>query len=325
MVAMRAFVLTGLALALGAACVDDTLPPRPVTAVELPDAAVDGEPRDASSRPPDAAIDVDTGATPDLRPGADVGPSPPPKDANGPVDTAPPKDASVLADAAAAPDRGPSTGTGRVALVVGNAAVPIPADTLAQARLEARGLTVAVIDETVAAPADAVGRDLIVISSSISTRAMAFERIAQYRGSAAPILCLAVHTCDQLGMTVYLGAQSGQSPDNEDSITITGEGHPLAAGLPNGNVPIMIPRSGAKWILYWMNPHDTAIRVAIMRDNPAQVAIFGFEKGFRLSNQQLAPARRVGFTLMPTSYNGSYELNATGIKLLDAAIDWALN
>jgi hypothetical protein len=335
-------ILGGLAVALGAGCVDVDLPPRPV-AVESPDGSGGGPERDASpgtdgDLPKDAAValpPIDAAGPPDVTVAT--------PDAAVPVDGAVPADLPALKPDAALPpdaalakdtqrplpdaslpiDRAPSTGGGHAGLIVGDANVLIPADTLTRARLQARGLTVTVIDGAAASPSDAVDRDLIVISTSIATRAAAFDRVMAFRGSAVPILCLAVHTCDQLGMTVSLGTQSGEVED-DDSINVTAPGHPLADGLPAGLVPVMNPKAGEHWVLYWMNPHTTAIRVASMRNAPSKVAIFGFEKGAALSNEQLAPARRVVFTLMPNTTNGNYQLNATGIALLDAAIAWAV-
>jgi hypothetical protein len=319
-------IVAVLALALGAGCVNVDLPPRPL-AVEEPgaDAGSEGDGASAAADgdlPKDAAppIDLRDGAPSDLGP-ADAAPLP---DATLPADAAIPKDLQPAAPDTAPPaDQASSHGTGRVGLIVGDANVLIPGDTLARSRLQARGLTVTVIDELAASPSDAIDRDLIVISSSISSRAAALDRIAPFRGSAVPILCLAVHTCDLLALTPSLGVQSGEVPD-DDSINVTGVGHPLAAGLPAGLVPVMQPKAGEHWVLYWMNPHTTATRVASMRNAPSKVAIFGFEKGVALSTEQLAPARRVVFTLMPNSYNGNYQLSATGIALLDAAIGWAV-
>jgi hypothetical protein len=333
------------ALGLGAGCVNVDLPPRPLP-IEEP--GVDAGSEHAGASPsPDGDLPTDATPSGDRHDGLpDLDPTAPKDggasaDGEGPRDTAPRLDTAGPQDAAGAPDvavladatipadlappadRASSGGTGRAGLIVGDANVLIPADTLARSRLQARGLTVAVIDELAASPSDAVDRDLIVISSSISSRSAAFDRITPFRGAAVPILCLAVHTCDLLGVTPQLGVQSGEVPD-DDSINVTGVGHPLAAGLPAGLVPVMQPKSGEHWVLYWMNPHTTATRVASMRNAPSKVAIFGFEKGVALSTEQLAPARRVVFTLMPNNYNGNYQLNATGIALLDAAIAWAV-
>lgn len=321
-------ILAVFALALGAGCVNVDLPPRPLP-IEEPGADA-GRERDGASSSPDGdlATDVDSGG--DLGDGSPDLASAKPADTASPPDATPPADVAILKDTQPPPsdtappaDRGSSGGPGRAGLIVGDANVLIPADVLARSRLQARGLTVTVIDELAASPSDAVDRDLIVISSSISTRAAALDRLPPFRGAAVPILCLAVHTCDVLGLTPQMGVQSGEVSE-DDSINVTGVGHPLAAGLPAGLVPVMQPKSGEHWVLYWMNPHTTATRVASMRNAPSKVAIFGFEKGMALSTEQLAPARRVVFTLMPNNYNGNYQLNATGISLLDAAIAWAL-
>jgi len=321
-------ILAVLALALGAGCVSVDLPPRPLP-IEEP-GADGGSERDGASASPDGDLATDVNSGGNLRDGSPDLPSVKPADSAPPPDATPPADVAILKDTQPPPpdtappaDRGSSGGTGRAGLIVGDANVLIPADVLARSRLQARGLTVTVIDELAASPSDAVDRDLIVISSSISTRAAALDRLPPFRGAAVPILCLAVHTCDVLGLTPQMGVQSGEVPE-DDSINVTGVGHPLAAGLPAGLVPVMQPKSGEHWVLYWMNPHTTATRVASMRNAPSKVAIFGFEKGMPLSTEQLAPARRVVFTLMPNNYNGNYQLNATGISLLDAAIAWAL-
>jgi hypothetical protein len=321
----------GTTCSRGPICIEVRRPPLPSVSPRRSEV-------EADAASPDSAVELpgpDAG-TPDLaRVGDSGGPDSPTTalpDAALPSDQAAP-DARPVAEAAPA-DRAPSAERppadlggpppGRkAALVVGDPAVPSPSDTVVRARLEKLGFSVTVVDDDAASPGDAVGRQLLVLAPSISFNATALDRIPAYEAATIPILCLAVHTCESLGMTVRPGTQSGQSMNAEDTITIDVDTHPLAAGFTAGNVPVVAGRSGADWVLYWMNPHSTATRVASIRNHPSQVTIFGFDQGTRLSTDLLAPARRVGFTLVSNTYNGNYELNASGLALLDAAIAWA--
>jgi hypothetical protein len=55
--------------------------------------------------------------------------------------------------------------------------------------------------------------------------------------------------------------------------------------------------------------------------HPDKAAIFGYEKGTTMDYESLAPARRVMFFLDNETFPN---LSPAGLKLFDAAVDWAL-
>jgi hypothetical protein len=317
----------------GGSCVDvlrPSLPPfDPQHPAPLPDAGASGESDGGGNGAVDAGgsdrLSRDTAAPldgPTLLPDAPVlvDGAPVPPDVRTSVEVALP-DRGSPADVAA--DQGGHPPGGNVTIVVGDTGVFLPSDTMLLQRLAKLGFKVNVIDDGDASPADAIGRQLLVLAPSIGSQGDALDRIAKYQDSATPILCLAVHVCTSLKMTMSPGIDYSMSEPRADSISIELGTHPLAAGLSAGNVQIVAAKPGLDWFLFWMNPPSTAIRVATLPDRPTQVTIFAFERAARLSNDMPAPARRVGFTLVSNTYNGNYELNANGVALLDAAITWA--
>jgi hypothetical protein len=92
--------------------------------------------------------------------------------------------------------------------------------------------------------------------------------------------------------------------------------HPIAAGF-TGTVTVL---NGTGAELGWGKPAAGAERVATMPGFTDRVAIFGYSRGATMVIGQ-APARRVGAFVMEFA---AVQLNANGIGLLSAAIDWAV-
>jgi hypothetical protein len=60
--------------------------------------------------------------------------------------------------------------------------------------------------------------------------------------------------------------------------------------------------------------------IATLYGQPEKAVIFTYEKGATMDYESLAPARRVMFFLGNDTFTN---LSGAGIKLFDAAIDWA--
>ena len=75
-------------------------------------------------------------------------------------------------------------------------------------------------------------------------------------------------------------------------------------------------------LLSWGVPGLGAISVATAPQQPAQMAIFAYPKGAMMVGMT-APDKRIGFFAIDNP--GTANLTPEGLKLLDAAIDWAIN
>ena len=242
-------------------------------------------------RPPDVS--------PDRQP---VLPPPPPDVA--PPDAAPP-------DLPPTPDTAPDTPLPQVVqLVVGDPATLGAGDATIRTVLATRlpGFTIRLRDDGGAL--DLTSTRLYVIAGSVESGTVA----NRYRDVAVPVICLEYSLFDNMGLTgptenTDFGTVSGTQ------ITILEPLHPLAAGLSG-----MIAIASASSNLGWGDPLEGAVRVAELASMPARAAIFAFDAGAQLRGL-VAPARRVGLFVLESAGGN---LTDNGIKLLGAAVDWAL-
>jgi len=185
------------------------------------------------------------------------------------------------------------------------------ADTAIKARLEGMGLAVTVVDDDACATADAEGKDLVYVSSTIASSKVG----SKYRDCAVPFVTHESFLFDDMKMTAStlnadFGAYSGAS-----SIAVSAAGHPLAAGL-SGNVAVY----ASSGVLSFGKPGEGCVRVACNPADADQCVIFGYEEGAGMVGMD-APAARVGFFL--TDADASM-LTAEGWQLFDASVTWAL-
>jgi hypothetical protein len=201
------------------------------------------------------------------------------------------------------------------ALFVANGTTLSDADNRLRNRLEILGLQVAVKAATSATSADANGKVLVVISSTVAPSAVN----TKFRTVPVPVLTWESELYDDLGMTPTsagnFGTQSGQK-----SLAVSA-GHPLAAGLSGTQLVFSEPNSpGLTSTFNWGKPNANAARVATIPSDGARFAVFGYEAGAVMPGL-VAPARRVGFFVGDTT---ATNLTANGWALFEAAVTFAL-
>ncbi len=192
-------------------------------------------------------------------------------------------------------------------LVVGVPGTLSGGDNRLRTALLGRGLTVRVVDDNAAV--NVTGVSLVVLSGSCSSNTLA----TKYRDVMVPLLSSEAAVYDTMGMTGAPGAGLGRSVGG--SLTILMPGHPMAAGL-QGTIAVV----GASSNLGWGRPAPAAEPVAAIPGSVDQVAIFGYPKGAMMATV-VAADRRVGFF---ATDDAAPNLGAAGLRLLSAAIDWAL-
>jgi hypothetical protein len=202
-----------------------------------------------------------------------------------------------------------------VLFVVGTAPVPNPSgDFSVQSRLQSLGYTVQAKTAATAATADANGKSLVLISSTVTSG----DVNTKFRDVAVPVLVWESAVLDDMKMTgttsgTHFGTTSGQT-----AVKIVSQGHPMAAGLLNANHTTSASQPYT-WGNISLSPGAQAQIVATLTGNTNQAVIFGYEKSAAMVGQN-APARRVGFFLGDAT---ATSLTTNGWNLFDAAVRWA--
>jgi hypothetical protein len=232
-----------------------------------------------------------------------------------PADAAPgaEKDAAApTPDASTAPgpsDGGPSAAGGTALMVVGKG--PLIGDDLQiQKVLQDKGLKVETVADGVATAGDATGKRVVILSYSLDSDL--FKNKADYAAVPVPLIVMEHALLGTLDM-----ATNHKWAEPATQITISYDG-PLAAGFPQGDLTVY----GKSGEVFWGVPSASAIKVATVKGNANQWTIFAYAAGAMMMTKP-APGKRMQFFMgahqVPTQY-----MNAAGLKLLDAAIDWSI-
>ncbi len=232
------------------------------------------------------------------------------------IDTATPEGASPPdADVSAPADSGPAVEAGpeapvsaTVLLVVGNPGALSAGDRRLRTAITSRGLTARLVDDDVVT-VGVTGIRMVVISASCARATLS----TKYRDVRVPLLMTQAAAYDTMGMTAATAADLGRTVST--TLTILMPGHPLAAGL-QGDVEVVNTPSP----LGWGRPAAGAERIAALPGMPDQIAIFAYAKGVMMASAP-APDRRVAF-FAPD--DATANPSDAGLRLLAAAIDWAL-
>lgn len=202
-----------------------------------------------------------------------------------------------------------ATTGGKAILIVG--AKPLQrADNQLHDTLVAAGLQVEDVLDGMSSAAAAADARLVVISYSIESANVR----GKFNDAKVPVIVMEHVLLDGLGMT----SASGHGwLHNVSQLTITGPpSNPLAAGF-TGDVTVFTSPGG----VFWGEPAPTAIKIANAKGTNRTV-LFGYEAGVMMVSKP-APGRRLLFFL-GAHLDNAPALNADGLKLLRAAIDWSI-
>jgi len=182
-------------------------------------------------------------------------------------------------------------------------------DTAVKNRLEALGYTLTTMTGSAVTTADANGKVLVVISSTVTPTSVG----TKFRTVTVPVLTWESGLYANMGMT-GTGSQDSGTKTNQSQVAVVNVAHPLAAGFPGTRT---VTSSNAT--MNWGKPNANAAKVATVVGDANKTVIFGYETGAVMPGLT-APARRVGLFMDDTSAS---ILTAEGTALLDAAIQWA--
>jgi hypothetical protein len=199
-------------------------------------------------------------------------------------------------------------------ILVGNSSIPTlnPSDAAVKARLESQGWQVTVVQAPVSKTTDADGKQLIVVSSTVSSADVG----AKFRDAAVPVVSWEQAVQDDFLMTLN-GATDHNTVTGQTQISIVNADHPLAAGLPAGLITVT---TNAQDVGYGV-PNTNAVIIAAVATDPTQAVIYGYDKGaILIDGTTPAPARRVMFL---GSDNSFAAFTPEALQLFDAAVRWA--
>jgi hypothetical protein len=205
----------------------------------------------------------------------------------------------------------PMTG-GKALLITGTIPI-VGTDVKFEEALKARGLEVEIVQESAATPAHAAGKRVIMMSygmKSTSFKAEAFTDVP------VPIIVTEHLLLPRLKIAGPHGFTGKMT-----RLTFVSD-HELQGGFPKGDVEVYSPSQE----FFWGTPTSAGIRIAHLTGQPDRVAYFAYDKGAMMEGLA-APAKRVQFfhaSHSPDPIDRNLYLNANGLKLLGATIDWCL-
>ncbi|WP_244120591.1 hypothetical protein [Burkholderia gladioli] len=199
-----------------------------------------------------------------------------------------------------------------VLLVVRLEGKSLPVDQKIQEHLTARGYQVTLQSQY--DPVDASKTaDLIIISSTVRSR----DLLGAYRNVPVPVLTWESDVLDDLGMTGKHASIDFGKEEKSRYVWLVNAPHPMASGLAAGVVNVYEKTAP----MNWGKPGLGATIIATLYGQWDKAVIFGYEKGATMDYESLAPARRVMFFLDNETFTN---LSDSGLKLFDAAVDWAI-
>ena len=196
--------------------------------------------------------------------------------------------------------------------VVANPASLNAGDRAIRDRLTALGLTVSTTDDNGITAAQASGKGLIVISSTVTPTNIN----AIFAGTAVPVIVAEHMLYDDFGLTADVGAHGVSAAKANVALTAAGAAHPIGAGIAAGQV--VVTTSAQK--LSWGRPAASATAIATLPAYSTNVSLFAYPSGATMVGRT-APARRVGMFLTDTSAS---VLTPDGARLFDNSVKWAL-
>ena len=196
---------------------------------------------------------------------------------------------------------------GSVLLVVGNATLNTGDNAVLQ-RLQAMGFTVTVKSAAASATADATGRQLVVVSSTVTSGDVG----TKFKSVAVPVLTWESGVLDDLGMTA--AGALGTSANQTRIKMLAASSDPMSAGFTGSQLV-----TSANTTFSWGKPGAAAVVVASLDADTTKATLFRYETGTAMVGLN-APERRVGIFLEDAT---AASLTTAGQFLMDGAIRWA--
>jgi hypothetical protein len=201
-------------------------------------------------------------------------------------------------------------------LVVGTATLDA-GDTAIGNRLQALGFSVVVKTGVEVTAADAAGKDLVVVSATITST----QVNTKLKASETPVIMLENGLQDDMAMTGTATDQFGNAA-NQGILTMITSTDVLSAGQ-SGSPAVTTPGRA----FTWGKPGANAVAVASLASDATRIAIYRYEAGVAMVGGFVAPDRRVGFFAGDepsiATDDAAANLTTSGTALFEAAVRWA--
>ncbi len=183
-------------------------------------------------------------------------------------------------------------------------------------RLTSRGFTVTVRTDLVVREADTAGKGAVLLSgsTSLANTMMSLPEAAELE---VPLLAMDENLEPFLNLTSAAGTDHGTTDGTQVAI-LAAAGAGLTAGL-SGTVTIF----NVAFDIGWGVPGPEAERIATVAGNANEVAMFVYDEGDEMANDEEAPAKR-GFFFVRDSPTENL-LTEDALKLFDAIVDFLVD
>lgn len=185
--------------------------------------------------------------------------------------------------------------------------------------LRAQGFEVHVADQ-LEPDSRAEGMDLVIVSASTNK----YKLGVKYSDARIPVMLLEAKAVDAANMAsrrrnLDYGVNDDKGSDYpaEAYINLMRPHHPIAAGLPAGQLKMFRKPGG----MGWSSPPPGAEVIATIPNQP-HATIYVFEKGATMAYDAVAPARRA---LFPIDAPRFPDLTEEGLLMYGATITWLLS
>jgi hypothetical protein len=185
----------------------------------------------------------------------------------------------------------------------------VAGDTAIRNRLETLGYNVVVKTAPSAVTADATGKTLVAVSSTVT----AGDVNTKFRTVTVPVVTWESAIFDDMGMTGTVSGTDFGTQTGQTQVNVVAPAHPMAAGLSG------LVTTSASSTYTWGLPNANAARVARLSGHATRHVIFGYDVGAAMPGLA-APARRVALFLGDST---ATSLTTNGWALFDASIRWA--
>jgi hypothetical protein len=232
--------------------------------------------------------------------------SPPPAPPPPPVRPPPP-------DAAPPPDAGLANKT--ILFVTGSMGMILSDMTMVD-RMSGRGFMVTVRTDTAVRATDAQGKGAVLLSGSTSL-ANIMTNLAQAPDLEVPLLAMDENLEPFLNLTAAPDTDHGTTNGTQVAI-LNNADDDLTGGL-EGTVTIF----NVEFNISWGVPGPEAERVATVVGNDDEVAMFVYDEGDEMANDEEAPAKRAFFFVRDSPTANLMTEDA--LKLFDAIVDFLVD
>lgn len=205
-------------------------------------------------------------------------------------------------------DTSPPQSGGDVLFVAGSPNLST-SDQVIQNQFELLGYTVTVQDDDLSSDSDAIDKELVFISESVSSSKVTNK----FANIAIPVISAEAYVFDDMGLTGAIKNSDYGALTEQTKLIVDSTNSDLTTEL-SGEITVFDVPSKISWGI----SNNTALSIATLANTSNQAGIFAYDEGTTLVNGDIAAARRVGFFIGSNAQN----VTADGWALFASTVDW---